>query len=84
MLPYSFKIDNLCSYLFVSSIQQIMQEKAKGVVQLDTFTKISEIRGFWDSIDTRELEFQFFVKRQNIISRSKKLRTVIPLVKANS
>lgn len=61
MLPYSFKIDNLCSYLFVSSIQQIMQEKAKGVVQLDTFTKISEISGFWDSIDTRELEFQFFV-----------------------
>jgi len=84
MLPYSFKIDNLCSYLFVSSIQQIMQEKAKGDVQLDTFTKISEIRGFWDSIDTRELEFQFFVKRQNIIRRSKKLRTVIPLVKANS
>jgi len=84
MLPYSFKNDNLCSYLFVSSIQQIMQEKAKGDVQLDTFTKISEIRGFWDSIDTRELEFQFFVKRQNIIRRSKKLRTVIPLVKANS
>ena len=84
MLPYSFKIDNLCSYLFVSSIQQIMQEKAKGDVQLDTFTKISEIRGFWNSVDTRELEFQFFVKRQNIIRRSKKLRTVIPLVKANS
>ena len=84
MLRYSFKNDNLCSYLFVSSIQQIMQEKAKGVVQLDTFTKISEIRGFWDSIDTRELEFQFFVKRQNIIRRSKKLRTMIPLVKANS
>ncbi len=84
MLPYSFKIDNLCSYLFVSSIQQIMQEKAKGDVQLDTFTKISEISGFWDSIDTRELEFQFFVKRQNIIRRSKKLRTMIPLVKANS
>ena len=82
MQSYSLQIDNLYSYLFASRIQQIKPVKAKGDDQLDTFTKISEIRDFCDTIDTRETEFPFFVKHPNIIRRSKKLRTMIPFVES--
>ena len=41
MQSYSLQIDNLYSYLFVSRIQQIMQVKANGDDQLNTFAKIN-------------------------------------------